>query len=156
MIRDGRRREEAGKFESAVAVRRAHHGNLDALIGQSSDTSGPFSFDRGPPFELEAELLKKSIVPPRSSTTIPTLSIRLSAMGPIYKVSSSPATLFATPSHERDVEAERSFPNSLLGADHGQSGSYGLVSRIATEKRACVTLFPDRRPHRSNRNAIDD
>jgi len=42
-----------------VAVRRAHHGNLDALIGQSSDTSGPFSFDRGPPFELEAELLKE-------------------------------------------------------------------------------------------------
>src|SRR6266704_1067243 len=31
---------------------------------------------------------KKSIVPPRSSTTIPTLSIRLSAMCPIYKVSS--------------------------------------------------------------------
>src|SRR3984885_2812705 len=30
---------------------------------------------------------KKSIVPSRSSTTIPTLSIRLSAMGPIYKVS---------------------------------------------------------------------
>jgi hypothetical protein len=42
-----------------VAVRRAHHGNLDALIAQSSDTSGPFSFDRGPPFELEAELAKE-------------------------------------------------------------------------------------------------
>jgi hypothetical protein len=32
---------------------------------------------------------KKSIVAPRSSTTIPTLSIRLSAMCPIYKVSFS-------------------------------------------------------------------
>jgi len=42
-----------------VAVRRAHHGNLDPLIAQSSDTSGPFSFDRGPPFELEAELAKE-------------------------------------------------------------------------------------------------
>jgi hypothetical protein len=42
-----------------VAVRRAHHGNLDALIAQSSDTSGPFSLDRGPPFELEAELSKE-------------------------------------------------------------------------------------------------
>jgi hypothetical protein len=42
-----------------VAVRRAHHGNLDALLAQSSDTSGPFSFDRGPPFELEAELAKE-------------------------------------------------------------------------------------------------
>src|SRR5436190_18576580 len=60
MIRDGRRREESGEFEPAVAVRRAHHGNLDALIAQSSDTSGPFSFDRGPPFEFEAELAKKN------------------------------------------------------------------------------------------------
>ena len=59
MIRDGRRREEAGELEPAVAVRRAHHGNLDALIAQSSDTSSPFSFDRGPPFELEAELAKE-------------------------------------------------------------------------------------------------
>jgi hypothetical protein len=43
-----------------VAVRRAHHGNLDALIAQSSDTSGPFTFDRGSPFEVEAELAKES------------------------------------------------------------------------------------------------
>lgn len=55
MICDDRRREEAGELEPAVAVRRAHHRNLDMLIAQSSDTSGPFSFDRGPPFELEAE-----------------------------------------------------------------------------------------------------
>src|SRR5215467_2244201 len=59
MIRDDRRCEEAGELEPAVAVRRAHDGNLDALIAQSSDTSGPFSFDRGPPFELEAELAKE-------------------------------------------------------------------------------------------------
>jgi hypothetical protein len=59
VIRDGRRREEAGEFEAAVAVRRAHHGNLDALIGKSSDTSGPFSFDRGPPFEFEAKFAKE-------------------------------------------------------------------------------------------------
>ncbi len=42
-----------------MAVRRAHHGNLDALIAQSSDPSGPFSFDRGPAFELKAELAKE-------------------------------------------------------------------------------------------------
>ena len=42
-----------------MAVRRPHHGNLDALIAQSSDTSGPFSFDRGPSFELEAEFEKE-------------------------------------------------------------------------------------------------
>jgi hypothetical protein len=29
------------------------------LIAQPSNTSGPFSFDRGPPFELEAELAKE-------------------------------------------------------------------------------------------------
>jgi hypothetical protein len=59
MIGDGRGREKPGEFEPAVAVRRAHHGNLDALAGQSSDTSGPFSFDRGLTFELEAELAKE-------------------------------------------------------------------------------------------------
>src|SRR5262249_47278849 len=59
MIRNGGRREKPGEFEPAVPVRRAHHGNLDALIAQSSDTSGPFSFDRGLPFELEAELAKE-------------------------------------------------------------------------------------------------
>src|SRR5262245_66250047 len=42
-----------------MVVRRAHHGNLDALIAQPSDTSGPLSFDRGPPFELETELAKE-------------------------------------------------------------------------------------------------
>ena len=60
MIRDGRRREKPGELEPAVAVRRAHHGNLDALIAQSSDTSGPFSFDHGTPLEIEAELAKES------------------------------------------------------------------------------------------------
>jgi len=42
-----------------VAVRRAHHRNLDALIAKSRDTSGPFSFERGPPFEIKAELAKE-------------------------------------------------------------------------------------------------
>src|SRR3954470_505362 len=56
---DDRRSQEAGELESAVAVRCAHHGHLDVLIAQSSDTSGPFSFDRGPPFELKAEFAKE-------------------------------------------------------------------------------------------------
>ena len=88
MICDDTRREEAGELEPAVAVRCAHHGNLDTLIAQSSDTSGPFSFDRGPPFELEAEFAKEIN---RSSEVFDddssTLSIRLSAMFPISKVS---------------------------------------------------------------------
>jgi hypothetical protein len=59
VVRDGRRREEAGELKPTVAVRRAHHCNLYALIAQSSDTSGPFSFNRGPTFEFEAELAKE-------------------------------------------------------------------------------------------------
>ena len=59
MISDRRRREKAGQLEPPVTVRRAHHGNFDALIAQSSDTPGPFSFDRGPPFELEAEVAEE-------------------------------------------------------------------------------------------------
>jgi uncharacterized protein YciI len=59
VIRDGRRREKRGELEPAMAVRPAHHGNLDALVAQSSDTSGPFSFNRGPPFELEAGFAKE-------------------------------------------------------------------------------------------------
>jgi hypothetical protein len=42
-----------------VAVRRAHHSDLDALIAETGNTSGPFSFDCGPPLELEAELAKE-------------------------------------------------------------------------------------------------
>jgi len=59
VIGDRRWREKTRDLEPAVAVRCAHHGNLDALIAQSSDTSGPFSFNRGPPFEIEAELVKE-------------------------------------------------------------------------------------------------
>ena len=33
-----------------MAVRRAHHGNLDQLVDKSGERPAPFSFDRGPPF----------------------------------------------------------------------------------------------------------
>ena len=39
-----------------MAVRRAHHRDLDALVAQSGDAPRPLSFDRGSPFELQAEL----------------------------------------------------------------------------------------------------
>jgi len=42
-----------------LSIRRAHHGNLDLLIAQSGDTSGPFSFDCGPPFEFETKFAKE-------------------------------------------------------------------------------------------------
>src|SRR4029079_6319259 len=59
VVRDGGRREKTGEPEPAVAVGSAHHGNLDSLIAQSGDTSCPFSFDRGPAFELEADVAKE-------------------------------------------------------------------------------------------------
>ena len=49
------RREKARELDTAVAVRRAHHGDFDALIRQSGDTSGPFAFDGGASFKFEAE-----------------------------------------------------------------------------------------------------
>jgi hypothetical protein len=58
-----------------VAVRRAHHGDLDAHGAQSSDALRPVSFDRGSPFELEAELAEKRDSGIEDSTTMPTLSI---------------------------------------------------------------------------------
>ena len=59
MIRDDRRRQKAGELEPAVTVGRAHHGYLDALIAQPSDTSGPFSFNRALTLEFETELTKE-------------------------------------------------------------------------------------------------
>jgi hypothetical protein len=59
MIRDDRRREEAREFETAVPVWRAHHGDLNALVAQSSDAPCPLAFYHGSPFELEAELSEK-------------------------------------------------------------------------------------------------
>jgi hypothetical protein len=56
---DRRRREKSRDLEPAVAVRRAHHGDLDAHVAQASDALCPVSFDRGSPFELEAELGEK-------------------------------------------------------------------------------------------------
>ena len=43
-----------------MAVWRAHHRDLDALIGKSGHTSCPFSFYRGLPSELKAELSEKT------------------------------------------------------------------------------------------------
>src|SRR5438876_753854 len=37
VIGDHRRREKAREFDSAVAIRGTHHGDLDALVAQSSD-----------------------------------------------------------------------------------------------------------------------
>ncbi len=59
MIGDRRRREKSRDLEPAVAVRRAHHCDLDALVAESSDTTCPFTLNRGLSFELEAELAKE-------------------------------------------------------------------------------------------------
>ena len=52
-------REEVRDLEPAVAVRRAHHGDVNGLVTQPGDPSGPLSFDRWLPFELKAELAKE-------------------------------------------------------------------------------------------------
>jgi len=59
VIGDRRRREKSRELEPAVAVRRAHHGDLDALVAESSDAPCPLSFDRCSPLELESELGKE-------------------------------------------------------------------------------------------------
>jgi hypothetical protein len=42
-----------------VAVRGAHHGDLDALVAQSGDAPRPVAFDHGSPFELESQLCEE-------------------------------------------------------------------------------------------------
>jgi hypothetical protein len=59
MVGDDRRREEAGQLEPVVAVRRAHHRDLDALLVQPGDAIGPVALDRGAPLELETELAEE-------------------------------------------------------------------------------------------------
>jgi hypothetical protein len=41
--------------KAAVAVGSDHHGDLDALMTQSSDASGPFSFNHGSPLKRQAK-----------------------------------------------------------------------------------------------------
>ena len=36
-----------------------HHGDLDTLVTQSSDASGPFSFNHGSPLKRQAKLDEK-------------------------------------------------------------------------------------------------
>src|SRR5437868_6435248 len=59
VIGNRNRGEKSRELEPSVAVRRSHHGDLDALVSQSSDAPSPLSFDRGLAFELEAELAKE-------------------------------------------------------------------------------------------------
>src|SRR5436190_14754402 len=59
VIGDDGRLDESRELEPAVAVRRAHHGNLDVLVAESGDPPRPLSLDRALAFELEAELAKE-------------------------------------------------------------------------------------------------
>ena len=58
VIGDRRRREKARELDLAVAIRHPHHGDLDALVTQSSDAPD-ISFDHESPLELEAKLGKE-------------------------------------------------------------------------------------------------
>src|SRR5262245_50905975 len=59
VVSSNRRRDESRKLESALAVRGAHHGNLDLLVAQSSNSPRPLSVYRRLSFELEPELAKE-------------------------------------------------------------------------------------------------
>jgi hypothetical protein len=59
VIGDYRRGDETRELKAAVAVGSDHHGDLDALITQSSDASGPLSFDYGPPLKRQAKFCEK-------------------------------------------------------------------------------------------------
>lgn len=65
VIRDDGRREEARQLKPAVAVRRAHHGDLDMLVAQPREHVRPILLDRGPPFQLKAEVTKEIDLPSR-------------------------------------------------------------------------------------------
>ena len=43
-----------------MAIGSDHHGDLDALITQSSDASGPLPFNHGSPLERQAKLSQES------------------------------------------------------------------------------------------------
>jgi hypothetical protein len=59
VIGDHRRRDKSRELKPAVAVWRAHHGDFNTLVTQSSDAPCPRAFCCGSPFELQAELSKK-------------------------------------------------------------------------------------------------
>jgi hypothetical protein len=59
VIGDHRRREKPRELEPTVAVRRAHHGDLDALVAKAGDVPCPLPFHHGSPFELEAEFAEE-------------------------------------------------------------------------------------------------
>lgn len=59
VVLDGLRFQEAGELDAAVAVRRAQHGDLDALIAEAGAATGPLSLHPGPAFELQPEVLEE-------------------------------------------------------------------------------------------------
>ncbi len=59
VISDHLRRKETREFEPAVAIWRAHHGDLNALVTQAGNTSCPFALNQGLAFDLEAELAEE-------------------------------------------------------------------------------------------------
>jgi hypothetical protein len=75
VVRNYRRREKARELEPAVTIRRTHHGDLDALVAESSDSPCPLSFDDPSSFELKAELAKelyrrREVVDSHSATVV--------------------------------------------------------------------------------------
>src|SRR5205085_4797725 len=52
MVRDYRREEKSRQLKTTVAVWRAHHGDLDALLAKSGNAARPLSLHHGLTFKL--------------------------------------------------------------------------------------------------------
>ena len=120
MIRNGGRPEETRELKPTVAVRRAHHSDLNGLIAQAGDTSCPFSFDRGSPFELKAEFQKEvncsSEVLDDDSNVVHPFQRHVSNLQDAVQIEQR--TLFATPKHEQRGYLE----SSRMGISRGGYG----------------------------------
>src|SRR6266516_2349504 len=76
VIGDHRRREKSRELEPAVAVRRTHHRDLDALVAHPVTRPDQSPSIMARPSSSRPSSRKNAIAAGRSSTTMPTLSIR--------------------------------------------------------------------------------
>src|SRR5690242_20208350 len=105
-------------------------------MAQSSDSSGPFSFDRGPPFELEAEFAKEINRPSEVFDDDPYVVHPLERHVPISKMSfQSPRccpVYFSSVRSIHPVQTVTKIVMVLLGTTIHDFASAGAVSPAET------------------------
>src|SRR5262249_25373793 len=123
------------QLEPAVAVRRAHHRDLDLLVAEAGDPPCPFSFDHRLPLQLEAELAEELDRRFEVSTTMPTLSMRFTAIG----------RNLADDGRLRDLEVDAGvgeLKRGLAAPRQGDVDGVGRVDRQAAEHVPAADLVP--------------